>query len=110
MTRKILATSLFGAITILSACSTTPLTTSMQPQAMETALTRARFDMQCPAATGQVLSSQNIQPLVEPGPWMRAGGIERAEFTVGVTGCGKQTTVVVICSQENGCFAGQPGN
>lgn len=94
-----------AALTLLAGCNSTPLTTTMEPQAMETALTRARFEMSCPAATGQILSQQNLQPLVQPGPWMRAGGIERASYTIGVDGCGQKKTMVVICSQENGCFA-----
>lgn len=103
--RKILFISLLAGTGLLAACNSTPLTTTMEPQAMQTALTRAKFEMSCPAATGQVLSQQDLQPLVQPGPWMRAGGIERAQYTIGVEGCGQKRTMVVICSQENGCFA-----
>jgi len=102
--------TMLSALTVLvtSGCSTTPLTTSMQPQAVSTALTRARFDMNCPGATGTVLSSEDIQPLIGPGMMMRSGGgIERAAFTIGIRGCDQQKSMVVICSQENGCFAGQ---
>jgi hypothetical protein len=34
----------------------------------------------------------------------------RDEFTVGVAGCGKRTTFVVVCPDEgDGCFATGPG-
>lgn len=103
--RKVPFLALLAGTGLLAACNSTPLTTTMEPQAMQTALTRAKFEMSCPTATGQILSQQNIEPLVQPGPWMRAGGIERASYTIGVDGCGQKKTMVVICSQENGCFA-----
>ena len=102
---KFVVLGLLAGTGLLAGCNSTPLTTTMEPQAMQTALTRAKFEMSCPDATGQVLSQQNLQPLVQPGPWMRAGGIERAQYTIGVSGCGQKRTMVVICSQENGCFA-----
>ena len=34
-------------------------------------------------------------------------GVERAEYTVGVDGCGQRQTIVVVCPQDgSGCFAG----
>jgi hypothetical protein len=70
-----------------------------QPKAVETALARARFDLNCPTATGTVLSREMVQPAVPIGA-------PRAEYTVGVSGCDKRTSVTVICPQggEN-CFA-----
>jgi len=36
-------------------------------------------------------------------------GVERAEYTVGVEGCGQRQTIVVVCPQDgSGCFAGGP--
>jgi hypothetical protein len=87
----------------VSACNTTPLTTQLQPMALTYALQRARFDMNCPAATGTVLSSETVQPALN-GPLMM--GTQRAQYTIGVTGCGQRQTLVVICAQGgNGCFA-----
>ena len=55
--------------------------------------------MSCPAATGVVLSSDMLQPVL----W---GGIERAEYQVGVSGCGKKATYIVVCPQDSdGCVA-----
>ena len=78
-----------------------------QGMAMQTAVTRGQFEMNCPAATGTVLSKEVVQPALQ-GPMI--GGFQRAEFTVGVAGCGKRTTFVVICpDQGDGCFAAGPG-
>jgi hypothetical protein len=73
---------------------------SEQDVAIQTAVRRGQFELSCPAATGEVLSSNMLQPAL----W---GGEERAEYTVGVTGCGKRSVYVVICPQgSTGCFAG----
>ena len=77
-----------------------------QGMAIETALNRARFDMNCPSATGQVLSTNVSQPQIQ-GAWRSAYGVQRFEYTVGVTGCGKRRTYVVVCPQNGsgGCIA-----
>jgi len=78
-----------------------------QGMAMQTAVSRGQFEMNCPSATGTVLSKEVVQPALQ-GPWV--GGIQRAEFTIGVAGCGKRTTFVVICPEQgDGCFAAGPG-
>ena len=72
-----------------------------QQSAIDTALQRARFEMNCPQATGSVLSRKMIEPVSV------RFGIERAEYTVGIEGCGQRTTMIVVCDQDgSGCFAG----
>jgi hypothetical protein len=94
-----------AALIAVSGCSTTPLTTTLQPQALDFALKRARFDLNCPAATAQVLSSETVQPVLN-GPLMM--GNQRAQYTIGVTGCGNRETLQVICAQGgDGCFVAQ---
>ena len=94
-----------AALAAASGCNTTPLTTQLQPMAVDYALQRARFEMNCPSATAQVLSSENVQPVLN-GPMMM--GTERAQYTIGVTGCGNRETLQVICAQGgNGCFVAQ---
>jgi len=39
-----------------------------QAMAVESAVSRARFDMNCPAANGQVISRELVQPALQ-GPW-----------------------------------------
>jgi len=70
-----------------------------QSTAAQTAVRRGQFELSCPSAVGMVLSSNMLQPLV----W---GGMERAEYTVGVEGCGKKSTYVVVCQIGSPtCFA-----
>src|SRR5262245_53953844 len=81
---------------------------SKQGMATQTAVNRGQFEMNCPTAEGTVLSREVVQPAIE-GP--RVGGVQRAEYTVGVAGCGKRMTFVVVCPEGGeGCFAkGQGG-
>lgn len=90
----------------ISGCNTTPLTTTLQPMATDFALKRGRFDLNCPTATASVLSSETVQPparalMINQGP-------ERAQYTIGVTGCGQRETLQVLCAQGgDGCFVAQ---
>jgi hypothetical protein len=80
---------------------------SKQPMAVKTAVTRAQFEMSCPMATGEVLSREVVQPAIQ-GPWV--GGVQRAEYTVGVSGCDKKMVLTVICPDGGeGCFASGAG-
>lgn len=79
---------------------------SGEGSAVETALQRGRFDMNCPTANAVVLSKDFIQPAIQ-GPWV--GGLQRLEYTVGVEGCNQRQTIVVICQEGTGtCFAASP--
>ena len=81
---------------------------SMEAQATEAAVARGKFEMNCPEATGSVLSQEVIQPAVR-GPYF--AGPERAEYTIGVAGCGQRATYLVICPQDgSGCFAAGTSN
>ena len=80
---------------------------SRQPRAVETAVNRAKFEMNCPSAVGQVLSREVTQPAVQ-GPRMM--GEERGQFTIGVEGCGQRQTYQVLCPMGgDGCFAAEGG-
>src|SRR6184192_689579 len=89
-----------------TACQTQQqMVQSQQGMAVQTALNRARFDMNCSSATGQVLSTNVSQPAVQ-GRFASAYGVQRFEYTIGVTGCGKRRTYIVVCPQGGGgCFA-----
>ena len=94
----------FGFLVVAACASTSSQLASEAPLATETALNRGRFDMGCPTATAEVLSSDYIQPAVS-GPWV-GEGITRLEYTVGVQGCNKKQVYVVICQEgSNSCFA-----
>ena len=100
------------ALAVLVACAATGCMSQQQqlaqkqPTAVAAALQRGRFDLNCPGATGTVLSSDFIQPAVQ-GPWV--AGLNRVEYTIGVAGCGQRKTLVVLCQEgTNTCFAASP--
>jgi hypothetical protein len=69
--------------------------------AIQTALNRARFNMNCPSATGTVLSKNVTRPALQ-GPLVY--GTQHMEYKVGVTGCGQRRTYIVICPEGvTGC-------
>jgi hypothetical protein len=78
-----------------------PFIDQAQPEAIAVATRRAQFEFNCPSATAQVLSRETLQPI------SFRFGIERAEYTLGVSGCGKRASYVVICPDQPGstCFA-----
>jgi hypothetical protein len=93
------------ALLVASCASGPPMIDQMQPEAIAMAQRRGAFEMNCPAATAQMLSRESVQPLVNTFAY---SGPVRDEYTVGVTGCGQRTSYVVICPESggNGCFAG----
>lgn len=81
---------------------------NLQDLALETAVNRGRLELNCPAATGFVLSREVVQPAPQRPV---VGGIQRAEYTVAVTGCDRKVIYVVVCSKEGDkCFAAQSRN
>jgi hypothetical protein len=94
-----------AAIAAAAGCpaSQNQLLAQKQDAAMQSALQRGRFDLNCPAATASVLSSDYIQPRMQ-GPWVN--GLNRVEYTIGVAGCDQRTTYVVLCQEgTDSCFA-----
>ena len=95
---------------IVAGCASgPPFIDQMQPQAVDMAVRRGQFEMNCPAATGEMIARETLQPLVQT---FRYTGPERAEYTVGVSGCGQRATYIVICPDNgsNSCFAGGARN
>lgn len=103
MQRLVLA--ILGVIALGGCASGPPFIDQMQPEAVNMAVRRGQFELNCPAATGEMIARETLQPAVQT---FRYSGPQRAEYTVGVRGCGKEATYVVICP-DNGsmsCFAG----
>jgi hypothetical protein len=94
------------AVASVAGCASgPPFIDEMQPEAVSMAVRRGQFEMNCPSATGEVISRETLQPVVQT---FRYTGVTRAEYTVGVTGCNQRAMYVVICP-DNGsgsCFAG----
>jgi hypothetical protein len=88
------------ALVAVAGCQTdAQMLASERAAALQAATRRGQFEMGCPQATGTVLSAVMLQPLV----W---GGLERAEYTVGIEGCGLRKTYVVVCQLDSSaCFA-----
>lgn len=76
--------------------------TDNEAAAMRAAESRGRFELNCEDAKGTVLSEKVIEPPVGP---FGGGGIDRAEYTIGVRGCGKQIVYVTICRDSENCNA-----
>ncbi len=93
---------LAGLVIVAGCQGETQTLNKEQDEAMNAAARRGRFEMGCPSATGTVLSRNVLQPAA----W---GGIERAEYTIGMDGCGKRSTYVSVCPVEaigtSNCFA-----
>jgi hypothetical protein len=87
----------------IAGCQTTPFIDTAQASAIDAAQKRAQFDFNCPAASGQVISRENVQ---EPMGTVRWTPPPRAEYTIGVSGCNKRSTYVVLCTEGGGCVAG----
>jgi hypothetical protein len=95
------------ALVTAGCASQTQLLDENQTMAVQTAVRRGEFEMNCPQVNPVIISREVIQPALQ-GP--NVVGILRAEYTIGLTGCGKRHTYVVICPQfGDGCFAAGPG-
>jgi len=62
--------------------------------AVQVAVARGQFELSCPAAQGTVLSRNLINPVLN-GPMMN--GQQRAEYTIGVSGCGQKAIYISVC-------------
>jgi len=91
---------------VVACASQQQMLADKQEMAIQAATARAQFEMNCQQTTASVLSSEMTQPALE-GPYV--GGVERAEYTIGVAGCDQRKTFIVICPEGgNGCFAADP--
>jgi hypothetical protein len=80
----------------------------MQADATQVAKQRGKFELNCPAATASVLSKEMIQSEITNPRWAPP---QRAEYTVGVSGCNKRATYLVVCAEGGtGCVAGGAQN
>jgi hypothetical protein len=100
-------TVLLALLAVSGCASQNQMLDNSQTMAVQTAVSRGQFDLGCPSATGTVISREVVQPVMQ-GPWVN--GIQRDEFTVGVEGCNRRKSYIVICPEGGtGCFAAGPG-
>jgi len=91
------------AVSVTAGCASgPPFIEAAQPEALQTAQRRAQFEFNCPSATAQPISQEMVQ---SPLQYTRFAPPERAEYTVGVAGCGQRKTYLVVCTDGGGCVA-----
>jgi hypothetical protein len=106
MSKSVTVLALTAVLFAAGCVSQAEFLNNYQPSATQAAVARAQFEMNCPQVTPVIISREVVQPALQ-GPWVN--GIQRAEYTIGVTGCGRRETFVVICPEYgDGCFAAGP--
>ena len=102
--RRTLALSAVAISAMFSGCqSQQQMVDEMQADATQVAKQRGKFELNCPTATASVLSKEMIQSEIVNPRWAPP---QRAEYTVGVSGCNKRATYLVVCAEGGtGCVA-----
>ena len=103
MNAKQIGMALLVATMAAGCASGPPFIDQMQPEAVHMAERRGQFEMNCPNVSSEIVSRETLQPVVQT---FRYTGPVRAEYTIGVTGCGKRVLYVVVCPDNgSGCMA-----
>ena len=91
---------------VLTGCATeAEFLAQIQPAAMNTALSRGKFELNCSDATASVLSKK-MTYINGVGVGMRGNsGYEWGEYTIGVRGCGKSIVYETMCRDSDNCNA-----
>ena len=98
-TKKISALAALLALAGLAGCqSNQQFLEQNQAAALQTTMSRAAFDLNCPDAKATLISSKVSQPIT-------AWGYERTEYSIGVRGCGKQAVYITWCLNPDTCNA-----
>lgn len=89
---------------IVAGCASgPPYIQTAEPGAIDAAQRRARFDLDCPTPQVEVLTRETLQPPLE---FTRFAPPDRAEYTIGATGCGQRRIYLVVCTEgTGGCIA-----
>lgn len=107
--KTVLVASAVALTAALCGCqSQQQMVNEMQSDAVQVAKQRGKFELSCPSATATVLSNEMIQSEIVNPRWAPP---QRAEYTIGVSGCNKRATYLVICAEGGtGCIAGGARN
>ena len=85
-------------LTLAIGCQTTSsYLDDNQTAALQAAKNRGAFELNCQDVQTSVLSRKIIDPVM--------GGMWRAEYTIGVRGCGRQVVYITICLDNENCNA-----
>jgi len=100
MSKSLTIWPLIGALGAAGCMTEGQFLASRQPTAMEVAVSRGQSEMNCPSATGEMLSQEFTQAVQTPNPQAGYSGL----FTIGVTGCGQRRVYQVFCAMKgDGC-------
>jgi hypothetical protein len=91
------------SVLTLAACQTVPIGSTarldaLQPNAISAAKDRARMDLGCEADIATQVISRAAS---EPGLY----ALDRDEYKIAATGCGKQILLTVACTRDRLCSA-----
>jgi hypothetical protein len=86
----------FAALAAAGCMTESQFLASRQPSAMQVAVSRGQSEMNCPSATGEMLSQEFTQAIQAPIVQAGYSGL----FTVGVDGCGQRRVYQVFCAME----------
>jgi hypothetical protein len=96
------------AATVCGTARSQTMLKELEPEAVKVAQLRGAEELGCPTASAQVLKREEVEEGAMTG-W--SDPPHRAEYTVRVSGCGKQKKYVVACDRwEKGCNASTPLN
>jgi hypothetical protein len=83
----------FGAVALTSGCVN--ILQQNLAAAVQTAQSRAQFELDCPQVETSVLSQKTVEGI----RW------ELAEYTIGARGCGRQAVYLTYCRDPEDCNA-----
>jgi hypothetical protein len=96
---------LFAAVTAAGCMTEGQFLASRQPTAMQVAVSRGQSEMNCPNATGEMLSQEFTQAVQTPIVQTGYSGL----FTIGVSGCGQRRVYQVFCAMQGDSCTAQEG-
>jgi hypothetical protein len=85
---------LFAVLTAAGCMTESQFLASRQSTAMEVAVSRGQSEMNCPSATGEMLSQEFTQAIQAPIVQAGYSGV----FAIGVTGCKQRRVYQVFCA------------
>ena len=94
MSKSLTILALIAPLAVAGCMTEGQFLASKQPTAIQVAVSRGQFELNCPNATGEVLSQELTQPPIQ-GPLVQ--GEQRGLFTIGVAGCGQRRVYQVFC-------------
>src|SRR5262249_48583935 len=101
MKRTLALSTVVISMTFCGCQSQQQMVDEMQADATQVAKQRGKFELNCPTATASVLGKEMIQSEIVNPRWP-----QRAEYTVGVSGCNNCATYLVVCAEGGtGCVA-----